>query len=1395
MSGLMKVSINYIFILLSICSGFSVQGQKQLKPQLICLDTCPKPKKIIIPSAGERNKTYIIQTNNGPTNIDLLPPPVFHLPIVSKTISSLTKKDAEWIDYSDQSAAGLGFFTNYTTEDGLALDAVFSSLIDQFGNIWFGTDGGGVSRYDGKTFTNFTKIQGLLNNSVISIAEDNKGNIWLGTRGGGVSCYDGKTFTNYTTKQGLASDQVNCIFEDSKGNIWLGTEGGISCYVPSSTYKINDKLFINFTKKQGLPDISIRSIAEDKNGSLWFGSNIGGVSRFDGNCKRNAMADYKSNDMPSNLFVNYSQSLKKDFNSVYSIIEDNCGNMWFGTFGGGIACFNGKTFKYYNTDQGLTSNYVRVLFKDKKGNLWIGTRDGGVSFLDINCVNNQTEIANNNQSQCTIFINYSTKQGLANNNVRSILEDKQGNLWFSTGGRGVSRYDGKAFINFTTDQGLTSNYLRSIVEDKKGNLWFGAWNGGVSCFDKKTFTTYNVNQGLINPDINGIFIDKKGNLWIGAHGGGVSCFDGKSFTIYTTLQGLASNVVETIYEDKKGNIWFGTRDNGVSCFDGKYFTNYSTDQGLLNSPILCIAEDKYGYLWFGTEGKGLFRFNGNNFQNMNQSQENYFINYTISDGLANNTVYSMLIDNKENIWIGTIGGGISRILVEDLDKIYNHQSKRYNNSKIDFKNVSSKSGLSSDIVSSIIEDKRGNIIIGTMLGFTILIPTEINKGGKIITPGEETAWKIKIFNSNTGFPVKDINGGCGNHGALFCDSKGIIWAGTGSDKTALVRLDLKEINESKDAPILILQSIKINNENICWYNLKQSKNHIDSLALSNEEILNFGQPLSDTERISMYEKYGSIKFDSITRFYFIPQNLVLPFNNNNITFEYAAIETSRPFLVKYQYMLEGYDKEWNPVTNKTSASFGNISEGTYTFKLKACSPDGIWSEPITYTFKVSPPWYRVWWMYLLYFGVFVFIIWSIIKTRLRNLNKEKERLEQKVKLRTAQLQQANEEIKQNIAIVEKTAQIKQQFLANMSHEIRTPMNVIMGMLNMIDKTKLDETYADYIQTIQAASENLLIIINDILDLNKIEAGKMILKPNAFNIINTSEKIKKLFDVIAISKGINFNINLSKDINQFIIADENRIIQIVSNLISNAFKFTPKGSIFVNFSIAKKWNEEIKYLVEVIDTGIGIKEEDQKKLFAKFSQLDNTLTRDYEGTGLGLAISKELAELMGCEIGVKSEYNKGSTFWFTFIAKVSGEKEDISDKTIFQNFKDIRFNLSVLLVEDKYVNQKVETLLLESIGCKVEIANNGKEAVDIISAGNIYDIVFMDIQMPVMDGVEAVEILRKNVKNLPPIIGLSANALEGDAEKYISLGMDDYIAKPFTTELIKEKLYKWTFKRK
>ncbi len=402
-------------------------------------------------------------------------------------------------------------------------------------------------------------------------------------------------------------------------------------------------------------------------------------------------------------------------------------------------------------------------------------------------------------------------------------------------------------------------------------------------------------------------------------------------------------------------------------------------------------------------------------------------------------------------------------------------------------------------------------------------------------------------------------------------------------------------------------------------------------------------------------------------------------------------------------------------------------------------------------------------------------------------------------------QKHNEELKRNVQLAEKTAQIKHQFLANMSHEMRTPMNGILGMVDFLLQTKLDEKQLDYAKTIKNSSETLLNLINDVLDLAKIEAGTMKVTPNEFNIHKLLNEVLSLFKASIEQKGLAINLYYSKDLPDFLIADKNRINQIINNLLSNAIKFTNSGSISIfvskqkddesnNLKFLNEHNEKkIKVRVEVKDTGIGISKENQADLFLSFSQIDSTYTRNYEGTGLGLAISKRLVELMGGEIGLNSEMGKGSTFWFTFEAiPISESSLNEAPKTNPNNIK-YNFNLKVLLVEDKYINQKVITLMLHNVGCKIEVANNGMEALKIFEENNC-DLILMDIQMPIMDGVTAVKELNRRHSKLPPIIGLSANAMEGDAEKYIAEGMDDYLSKPVSAEQLYEKIIKWTGKK-
>jgi PAS domain S-box-containing protein len=376
-------------------------------------------------------------------------------------------------------------------------------------------------------------------------------------------------------------------------------------------------------------------------------------------------------------------------------------------------------------------------------------------------------------------------------------------------------------------------------------------------------------------------------------------------------------------------------------------------------------------------------------------------------------------------------------------------------------------------------------------------------------------------------------------------------------------------------------------------------------------------------------------------------------------------------------------------------------------------------------------------------------------------------------------------------LAEQSATMKQQFLANMSHEIRTPMNGIMGVTEMLMKTKLNNQQNELVEIIKNSADNLMVILNDVLDLSKMEAGKMELKNIVFNIHHTSKKIKGLFNPLALKKNLDFNIIYDNNLPDYVSADESRIMQMLANLTGNAIKFTDQGSVNIKFNLDKAVGDNLLIKVSVEDTGIGIQEEDIEKLFETFSQIDFENSRKFTGTGLGLSIVKKLAEMMGGTVGVESEYGKGSTFWFTFLAnKVdSSEIEKSIHKTTDTDMSNITFNLSILLVEDKVINQKVAGMMLENLGCKVEIAGNGKEALAMFKEGK-YDLILMDIQMPIMDGVEATKTLRKVYSNICRIIGLSANSLEGDAEKYISIGMDDYISKPITLQKLVEKLSKF-----
>jgi ligand-binding sensor domain-containing protein/signal transduction histidine kinase len=1191
-----------------------------LQPKIISLHKMPKPITVSA-GKGEIKMLPVLQNEKGETILD---------------------PDGKPFILGD---GGKSNFTHFTTDNGLALDGIRCSVKDNNGNLWFGTNGGGVSRYDGKSFTNFTSAHGLPNNLVYSILEDKSGNFWFGTAGG-VSRYDGKSFTNFTTAHGLADNFVNSILEDKSGNLWFSTYGG-------GVSRYDEKSFTNFTTTQGLVNNDVISILEDKSGNLWFGTS-GGVSRYE---------PPKVGQVGTFISFTTTQGLVN--NSVKSILEDKSGNIWFCT-NGGVSRYDGKSFFSFTTTKGLANNIVNSILEDNNGNLWFGT-DGGVNRYDGKS-----------------FISFTTAQGLANNIVIGILEDNNGNLWFCTYEGGISRYDGKSFTSFTTTQGLANNAVMSILEDKSRKLWFGTYDGGVSRFDDKSFTNFTTAQGLVSNSVWSILEDKSGNIWFGT-ADGVSRYDGKSFTSFTTTQGLVTNSVISIIEDKSGNIWFGT-GGGVSRYDGKSFTNFTTAQGLVNNIVYDILEDKSGNLWFGTYGGGVNLYDGKS-----------FTNFTTAQGLANNTVYGILEDKIGNIWFST-AGGVSRILRENLEKSQGNTQIAKGEGTISFNNFTTAQGLANDMVYTIVEDTHGNIVMGTNLGIT-LIPAK-----SASLPFSEVEGELEYYNKPNGYPIKDLF-----RNAMLCDSKGILWAGTGSEKTGLVRFDYSALRKNMVPPKLVIQSIKVKDENICWHCLIEEYVKLDGNAtpsIVTEEVGLFGRQLSADERDSMKNRFGNIQFDEITKFYPLPQNLVLPYEHNQLSFEFAAIETGRPFMVKYQYMLDGYDNDWSPITDKSNVTFGNIKEGTYIFKLKARSPEGVWSEPITYAFKVLPPWYRTWWAHSIYSLFLLTIFWRVHllqKAKTIRIEREKTKDRELVQAKEIekayhQLENAHKDLEESHQTLKSTqAQLIQsekmaslgELTAGIAHEIQNPLNFVNNFSEvsneLIDEV-LEERKKEKGERDESLEEEILGDLKQ--NLSKINQHGKRASDIVKGMLEHSRKStgeKEITDINALceeyfrlsyhglrAKNKDFNAsietNFDPNLPKIDIVPQD-IGRVLLNLINNAFyavnerknllglagqrsmanltdltessgdanlkdlDYKPKISI----TTQKTDNNQIK--ISIKDNGPGIPEAIKDKIFQPFF----TTKPNGQGTGLGLSLSYDIVKAHGGELTVDNNKDEGSIF--------------------------------------------------------------------------------------------------------------------------------------------------------
>jgi two-component system, sensor histidine kinase ChiS len=1190
----------------------------------------------------------------------------------------------------------------------------------------------------------------LIHNLVEAITEDSEGNIWFSTYGG-ASKYNGVFFENFTTEHGLPDNHINRILEDSRGNIWLATRGGLSRYNPDKNDKGMNQ-FINYEDKQSITGNYAGGIIEDRNNNLWMAGHRG-VFKLN--------PDAGTHEETS--FYDFSEITGLENEIVFCIAEDREGLLWFGTSKGAVRFdaanvqMGKSTVTTFTKADGLISNSITSILEDSAGNIWLGSEEGVSEFVKEN----------------SSFINYTSGQGLASSVIVCMVEDNAGSIWFGTKGNGLSRFDGKSTIEYTARQGLPGKTVFSVTEDQNGDIWIGAEKGGLTkliqgqqYLNKGSFVNYSTAQGLRDGNAMNMMVDKAGNLWFGS-GYGLNKYDSKSVITFSTAQGLIANSVISLKEDSKGNIWFGTYEAGLSSFDGKSFSNYTTEQGLLHNTVWSIHEDNSGAIWFATRG-GLSRFDGEN-----------FINFTTAQGLPDNKLSIVTEDKTGNLLIGGWGGGITIIRKKWMEMLRLKDVSQIEQNI--FENYNTAHGLPNDVVYGILEDDDGNIIIGSNKGLTILKGGLSDDSDKIAKEGVES------FNQQTGYPIKDVS----NNYSMIVDSRGFVWAGTG-DK--LVRFDYREVLRKTQAPHLLIQSVGINHEAISWHSLQRARAREGEIfespqsipAYVQNELKVFGKRLSEIERDTLIIKHRKMIFDRVSPFNAIPENLVLPYTHNTIGFDFVGIETAKPFLVQYQFMLEGSDKQWSPLSNKATAEYSNLRQGTYTFKLRAKSPDGILSEPISYSFKVLPPWWFTWWAIVLYISLFFLALLGIRRYEMnRILLRNQLKIE---RVTTDSLRNLD--------------QLKSQFFANISHEFRTPLTLILGQIESVMSSGIDIKEKGKLQVANRNAKRLLTLINELLDLSKLESGSMELSATRQNIVTFLKSLFYSFESLAVNKKIELDFKSEADYIP-VSFDPDKMEKVFYNLMSNAFKFTPgNGRITVSLDIEQ--NERV--VIHVKDTGIGIPEDRLANIFDRFYQIDGSSTREHEGTGIGLALARELVELHNGKITASSKEYVGSEFVISLSLDTNGsEKMEamessvnniLSDQAgstpeVVEEFYDPDAIMPVrkesremvLVVED---NPDVRSYIREQLeeNYRVAEACNGEEGVK-MAQDDIPDLIISDVMMPKMDGYQFCKAIRADEKTSHiPIIMLTARAGIDDKIDGLETGVDTYLTKPFNARELK-----------
>jgi signal transduction histidine kinase/ligand-binding sensor domain-containing protein len=1225
-------------------------------------------------------------------------------------------------------------------------------------------------------FTNNDITMGLSHNHVQCFLKDRKGFLWIGTIEG-LNRFDGYSFRVFRNdpddSTSLKDNMITNLFEDPRGNIWIAAGRYLTIYDPvKETFLQQESLFDG---RIPVPVGSIWHAAYDAWGNLIYANSASGI--------------YKYNIASDSVLKIKSVSPHQD--TAISWMEiDRTGNIWVSYTGSFIYKIDGQDFTFTDSvklPSGANNEYG--FYIDGDNDLWIRDLRSSAGLFFYNTGTRILQSISATSGRCR----------LNNNTITALVEDNDGNIWIGTDHGGINILHKNDFsVQYLlhdpfNQRSIPDNTVSALYKDYQGFIWVGSFKNGLAYYHKDLFVfdlykvQLNNSTTQVYNDIDNFVEDRNGNVWIGTNGGGLIFFDRGKKTYRQYLHdpadpaSLSADIVIGMYLDSKERLWIGTYFGGLNLFDGNKFlhfrSNPSDPSTLSDDRIWDICEDNDGMLWIATLLGGVDVFD--------PVTRRVIKCYRLDNdsGIRSNNIFSVIQGRNNTLWFATYDGLRSFNRTTGKFEYYEHDDK-------------DPGSLSKNYVLDVFEDSRGFIWAATAGGLNRL---------------DAATKKFDVFREENGLPSNRII-------AITEDNNHHLWMSTSNGLSKLVMVKVrdtlrylfKNYDESDG-----LQGNEFNEKAIM-------KAHSGELFFGGPNGFN----IIDPENTSSQNIYSDIVFTDFLIFNKSVNNkkpfrgrfileksmsytneIHLQYKENVFTIEFSNLNFIHPDRRKYMYRMDNFQDDWYTVDSRErKVTYTNLNPGKYLLRVRSTNNDGTWNEQeAQLAIAISPPWWNTLPVKIITILFLILLVTGYNYFRLRRLNRQKRKLEVKVKERSNEIYEANiqleehqrEVIMQNLElerhrtnleqlVLDRTSeleealrkaresdQLKSAFLANMSHEIRTPMNAIVGFSSLLeDEENTTDERREYIEMIHSNSESLLMLINDILDLSLIEANQLVVRPEPFNLNDLVDQIASYF--IMKNRHAGFEVRVSHSLmedNLVLISDKLRVKQILLNFISNACKFTTHGRVEFGTRI-----ENNRLQLYVKDTGIGISMEDIPYLFERFRKLGKESTSMTRGAGLGLAISKRLADLLGGTISVQSEPGKGSVFTFSFPYEDRVVRSKTEDKYPQKSKSRDWTDKKILIVEDEEANYLYLQRLLEKTSASVAWAENGLEAVSQIESGIHFDLILMDIKMPMMDGIEALRKLKDKNPELT-IIAQTAYAMPEDENALRQKGFDDYISKP------------------